>query len=551
MKSQLLRLVIIAYLLVILTPSYSRSVQERRTALVIGNGAYKSSPLVNPVNDATDIASALKKLGFSVQLKINANQKSMENAIRSFGKDLRSGGVGLFYFAGHGIQVNGRNYLIPIGADIESEADVKYESVDAGRVLSQMYEAQNGLNIIILDACRDNPFARSFRSSEKGLAKMDAPTGSILAYSTAPGSVAADGTGRNGLYTSMLLKHMKEPNLPIERVFKEVRIEVMNESSGRQVPWESSSLTGDFYFNTKRGIAVKERPTVESKKLTKKTQEYSSISPKITEPKEIESDGRFIAYDNETVKDTKTGLIWAAKDNGKDISWKEAKRYCENYRGGGYADWRMPTIEELQGLYDKSESYQPKGLTYPVYLTKLIQLTVCCIWASDIRDSEAALFTMTSGVRRWGKRYRSKYARALPVRANKLSDSRVLARDGNFIAYANGIVYDDKTGLEWYAGPDKDITWNEAYRWVEILNVDGGGWRMPTRKEIKTLYKRGRGTRNMTPLMKNTGWYVWSGERESNMAWFFGFNHGGYEGTENWSVNYNISGRVFAVRPRR
>jgi len=186
MKSTLFRLVGIACFMLLLTPSDSESVQERRIALVIGNGAYKSSPLANPINDATDMATALKKLGFSVRLKINANQRSMENSIRAFGKELRSGGVGLFYYAGHGIQVHGRNYLIPIVADIESEADVKYESVDAGRVLSQMNEAENGLNIIILDACRDNPYARSFRSSEKGLAKMDAPTGSILAYATAP-----------------------------------------------------------------------------------------------------------------------------------------------------------------------------------------------------------------------------------------------------------------------------------------------------------------------------------------------------------------------------
>ena len=185
-KLAIVSLFLISCALVLLTSSIAISGKESRTALVIGNGAYKSSPLSNPVNDANDMAAALKKLGFSVRLKINADQRSMERSIREFGKDLRSGSIGLFYFAGHGLQVHGRNYLIPIGADVGSEADIKYEAVDAGRVLSQMYEAENGLNIIILDACRDNPYARSFRSSEKGLAKMDAPTGSILAYATAP-----------------------------------------------------------------------------------------------------------------------------------------------------------------------------------------------------------------------------------------------------------------------------------------------------------------------------------------------------------------------------
>ena len=284
-KLSIVSLFLITCVLVLLTSSISISAQERRIALVIGNSAYKSSPLSNPVNDATDMAAALKKLGFSVKLGINADQKSMEDSIRAFGKELRSGDVGLFYFAGHGLQVHGRNYLIPVDANIESEADVKYESVDVGRVLSQMYEAENGLNIVILDACRDNPYARSFRTNEKGLAKMDAPTGSILAYATAPGSVAADGAGRNGLYTSMLLKHMMEPNLTIERVFKRVRIDVVKSSGKVQIPWESSSLMGDFYFNTKRGIVVENQPVVEQgnpikeilkPKVIKKNEQYLS-----------------------------------------------------------------------------------------------------------------------------------------------------------------------------------------------------------------------------------------------------------------------------------
>jgi len=247
-----------------------------RTALVIGNASYNSSPLRNPVNDASNMAEALRNLGFTVIHKQNAKQRDMEKAIRDFGKRLRkNGGVGLFYYAGHGMQVNGRNYLIPVDAEIETESDVKYEAVDAGRVLGKMEDADNNLNIVILDACRDNPFAKSFRSGNKGLAKMDAPTGSIVAYATAPGSVAADGMSRNGLYTSMLLKHITTPGLRIEEFFKIVRIDVMNDSNKKQVPWESSSLTGDFYFNPGRGIAVRERPklkevTVDRKRVRKK-----------------------------------------------------------------------------------------------------------------------------------------------------------------------------------------------------------------------------------------------------------------------------------------
>ena len=238
-----------------------------RTALVIGNGAYKISPLHNPVNDARDMATALKNSGFNVTFKINANQKTMERAIRKFGKNLREGGAGLFYYAGHGIQVKGNNYLIPIGSIIESEADVKYEAVDAGLVLGKMEDAGNDLNIVILDACRNNPFARSFRSSSIGLARMDAPKGSLIAYATAPGSLAADGEGRNGVYTKHLIRNIRKSGLKVEDVFKNVRVAVVSETSSRQIPWEASSLMGSFYFDPEQTgekrikKSVKEKPS--------------------------------------------------------------------------------------------------------------------------------------------------------------------------------------------------------------------------------------------------------------------------------------------------
>ncbi len=218
-----------------------------RYALVIGNSAYKDKPLKNPANDAKDMARTLQRLGFDVQLKTDVGQRDMEEAIREFGVRLKRGGVGLFYFAGHGVQVQGVNYLVPVGARISSESDAKFECVDAGRVLGKMEDAGNELNIVILDACRNNPFARSFRSAESGLARMDAPTGSIVAYATAPNSVASDGKGANGLYTKYLLQNISTPGIPIEEVFKRVRIGVMSETGKKQVPWESSSIAGYFY----------------------------------------------------------------------------------------------------------------------------------------------------------------------------------------------------------------------------------------------------------------------------------------------------------------
>jgi len=413
MKAPLLRLVIIACLLLLSTPSDSTSVQESRIALIIGNGEYKTSPLANPVNDANDMATALKKCNFKVMKSINATRQEMRRSIRKFGEEINKGAVGLFYYAGHGIQVDGENYLVPVNAEVYTEAEVEDECLKVSSVLRQMESAGNRLNIIILDACRDNPFGRSFRSSNMGLAKMDAPTGSILAYSTAPGSIAADGVGRNGLYTSNLLKYMIEPNLPIERVFKKIRIAVVKASNGKQIPWESSSLMGDFYFNLQRGISVKKWPTVESKKPTKETHEYASISPEVLETK-------------------------------------------------------------------------------------------------------------------------------------------VVARDGNFIAYASGVVYDKNTGLEWFAGPDENTKWNQAKAWVESLNIAKGGWRMPTREELKTLYKKGAGKRNMTPLLKTTGWWVWSGETpDSSSTWFFYFSFR-YNSEDLYHGRHHFYfGRGFAVRSRR
>ena len=225
---------------------------EKKTALVIGNGGYKSGPLKNAVNDALDMAATLSEKGFTVILKQNASRADMRDAIREFAGEISKGGVGLFYYSGHGLQVDGVNYLIPVDANIEMKAEVAEECISASAVLRVMEYSNNRINIIILDACRNSPFRSFSRSDEKGITKMDPPKGakqgSIIAFATAPGDVASDGEGRNGFYTSKLLKYINTPGLTLEEVFKKVRIEVSSESDGRQIPWENNSLTGDFFF---------------------------------------------------------------------------------------------------------------------------------------------------------------------------------------------------------------------------------------------------------------------------------------------------------------
>lgn len=222
---------------------------ESRFALVIGNSAYASAPLKNPANDAKLISDVLSGLHFKVTTLLDADQNTMKRAINDFGRELGSGGVGLFYFAGHGMQVEGRNYLIPVGAAVDSEKDVEFEAVDVGRIIAKMEAAGNRMNIVILDACRNNPFERKFRSAEKGLATVDAPMGTFIAYATAPGSVAADGDGANGIFTDAMAKAIVTPNAKIEDIFKATRLSVINRTGGKQIPWQSSSLVGDFYFN--------------------------------------------------------------------------------------------------------------------------------------------------------------------------------------------------------------------------------------------------------------------------------------------------------------
>jgi hypothetical protein len=233
---------------------------QRRVALVIGNGTYADAPLKNPPNDARAMAKALSGVGFQVIKLENASLRDMQRAIITFGEQLKQGGVALFYYAGHGVQVKGQNYLIPVDAKIESEGSVRIEAVAVDLVTDQMGDAANGMNLIILDACRTNPFERRLRGQGRGLAAMDAARGTMVAYATAPGSVAADGEADNGLYTSELLQAMRVPDLPIEAVFKRVRGAVEQKSKGAQVPWESSSLIGDFVINPQVALAP-DRPT--------------------------------------------------------------------------------------------------------------------------------------------------------------------------------------------------------------------------------------------------------------------------------------------------
>lgn len=340
----------------------------KRTALVIGNAAYSTAPLLNPANDAKDIAKSLKSLGFEVICKVNAGRREIDEAVEQFHRNLNRAQVGFFYYAGHGMQIDGKNYLLPVDIQVNSSADIKYRATKADWILAKMEDSGSRVNIVVLDACRNNPF-RGLRGADAGLAPIQSVRGSFIAYATSPGSVARDGRGRNGLYTSHLLKCINKPGLTVEEVFREVRKGVAEDTNYKQIPWDSSSLMGAFYIAGTGGGDDAEKGRVEEEKarIEKERQELSRLKAEL-----------------------------------------ERKQ-------------REPQREKME------------------------------------------LASVPS---------RPSYSRP------SSSSSNITGRDGVYVAYANGIVRDTKTGLEWKAGPDRDTDWNDARSWVEpwwrLADADNG-----------------------------------------------------------------------------
>ncbi|MCK5898551.1 MAG: caspase family protein [Methylococcales bacterium] len=403
----------------------AQSKPRLRTALVIGNSTYQAGPLDNPVNDANDMAAKLKELGFEVILKLNASKREMKDAVRLFDTKLRNKrGVGLFYYAGHGMQIKGANYLIPVDANIKESYDVADESLEASYVLDAMEASGNELSIVILDACRDNPFARSWRSSKRGLAKMNAATGSIIAYATAPGNTAADGIGRNGLYTKYLLKNMSKPDLSIEEVFKNVRISVTKESNKLQTPWEESSLMGSFQFLKPSTSLMTNKPsatvTTKSSKV-KKLKKNSISSHQEAVSLNLRTNGMMLSssdvkaslvkhgfYDKRwnlngkgvdnryeaqvknnviVIYDATTGLTWQKGGAPTAMTLEKAQQYVKDMnvkKLAGFDNWRLPTVDEALSLMEKEVQNE-------FHISPEFEYKINFIWTAD-RSKEGRIW---------------------------------------------------------------------------------------------------------------------------------------------------------------
>ncbi|MDM8558915.1 caspase family protein [Candidatus Parabeggiatoa sp. HSG14] len=371
-----------------------------RLALVIGNGDYlHESSLDNPVNDATDIAAVLKNLGFQVILKRNTKRRAMIRAVQYFGEQLPRHDVGLFYYSGHGLQARGENFLVPVDAEIKSKADIEFESVPANRILRQMEEANNGVNIVILDACRDNPFTTNQKGVRKGLAEMNSPTGSLIAFATAPNTSAWGGESgeRNSIYTKHFLKALQnQAHLSITDLFTQVRKNVIQETKNetKQVPWESVSLTDRFCFGScgskeqrkleqQRAELEQQRVELEQQRIqlerenvrqkeearlkAEQEQQRAQLEREKIRQKEEARLKKYLSYcytDNGdgTVTDNRSGLIWLKNANcfGRQ-NWETAMQSAANLASGqcGLRDgsrrgmWRLPTKDEWGAMIDE------------------------------------------------------------------------------------------------------------------------------------------------------------------------------------------------------
>lgn len=342
----------------------------QRVALVMGNSGYADKPLKNPVNDAQLMQRTLKDLGFAVTLVKNADRKGMLASLRDFEAKARGAEVALFYFAGHGAQVQGANYLIPVGGAIRSDTDVPDEAVEADSVLRRIEGAGSKVGLVILDACRDNPFAGSSRSGSRGLGRMNVTSGSIVAYATAPGSTADDGAGANGVYTEQLARQLKTPGLDIKEVFDRTAIEVERISGGKQRPREDIGLRGRFVLNTQPGAQVDARPAAAVAPAV-----VAALSPLAGTGGKLS--GLTPSGDGGTVVDDATQLVWSRCSVGQQwtgsaCSGSPTLLRFDQAESAVPKGWRLPTARELQSLVKcsagfKEDRLQLKDGGVPVY----------------------------------------------------------------------------------------------------------------------------------------------------------------------------------------
>ncbi len=582
-------------------------------ALVIGIDSYTNGwpRLSGAVNDARLVADALRKKGFEVTFKKDLNSSQLKETFTEFFifKGENPNARLFVWFAGHGHTEDGEGYLIPADSPLpEQGAQFRYKALSMRRFGELVRQAKSKHAFAVFDSCFSGTIFTTQRSKPPTAVTRATtlPVRHFLSSGDANQKVSDDGTFRKLFIRAINGEERADANGDGYLTGSELGLfltdRLTNLTQAAQTPRygklrDPDYDRGDFVFLLASSAAIVNPPgktdraysdldaerkrleqerreleqlkieierkkleaerellETEKKKLSAKKEapKYASISPDVSKP-------NFIKYATGVVYDKNTGLEWYAGSD-RNTTWNEAKSWVENLNvaGGG---WRMPTRQELKNLYKKGAGERN--------MTPLLKTTGWFVWSGETKGSSSACyFYFRPGYYYCSTRDNSYYKRGFAVRSRgqepvdetpkyasispEITKPKVIARDGTFIAYASGVVYDKNTGLEWYAGPDKSTSWNEAERWVENLGVAGGDWRMPTRQELKNLYKKGAGKRSMTPLLKTTGWFVWSGETKgSSSSWYFDFFFG-REDDGHWrNRDASDPSRGFAVRSRR
>ncbi len=550
----LIRLLLLSIIPFLLFASADRALQrmkiEQRVALVIGNNQYDSkklSNLRNPINDSRAMKKKLQNLGFKVYYGENLTVRQMDKKLRKFSTKLSNGGVGLFFFAGHGVESRGRNYLIGKDSNLDHKDEINYESLELNKVLDKMKNSGNRLNIVLLDACRNDPFSRS---GGGGLAKSTAK-GTFIVYATSPGDVASDGSGKHGAFTSQILKHIDANGVPIERVFKRVKIGVINSTNQNQRPWVSNDITGDFYFklpntNTKTTKALnklelsKDTNNLQTYPLTITTQPLDA-KVSITNIKPRYKDGILLASGKYNIKVSKSGYATKRTSvilnnqalNIKIFLDKKAKAKRPALKTGEKEFWQEIKAEDTKEYYEMYLAEYPNG-----YYTRDAKRIIALAEAKILKEqrekrARAKKVKKQEELNTWykikGSKYGSDFKKFLK---NYPNSSHVRLARLKAKKYQNNRASISLNSLMWQDNKEAKIirkTWQEAIDYCENLTLSGyDDWKLANIDELKELYNKKSKLKNVA----SSDYWSSSNIPISKYAWYVDFKSG-------YSSNYN------------
>jgi len=483
--------------------------KENRVALVVGNSTYKSAPLRNPTNDAKDMAAKLKGMGFTVIERSNLSVKQIGSTLREFRSKLTPGSVALVFYAGHGVQIKGENYLPAVDADISGEEDVPTQSLAMRQIMDVLEDAKTRLNLVFLDACRNNPYSRSFRSASDGLNRVNAPSGTLISFATRPGSVAADGTGRNGLYTGALLEQMNNQSQPIEQVLKKVVSQVKYASKSQQEPWMEGSIEGEFCFG---------------------------------------ECGKQVAQS--AVSDDRA--FWESVKDSRDVN--EIKAYLDQFPRGIFAGIARARVASLDKVGPQMALAKPPQATLPNSKPLLPALKAGTV----IKDCEECpeMVVIPAGNFMMG-------SKADPFAATQPSNEEQPQHNVSVSSFALGKF--EVTQEQWYSLmgnlpsnfkgrtlPVEQVSWNDAQDFIKRLNVKTGqNYRLPSEAEWEYAARAGATTEysfgDDSSQLNRFAWFTGNsnytthpvGEKLPNNFGLYDMHGNVWEWTQDcWDINY-------------